>query len=463
MLGKNAPQTRPCILWTTVKEAISPVVPSHGRAFYRERRSFALLRPITDNAAQNALRDLILDAYARFEQEVTAAGEDLVIGWTDMTSIRLAERALAAHRHVSAPVTQNDTGRPEGAALSAEFLTRSMRRALDEETARLESGLTVLASVGSTAPFIGLFGTVWGVYHALLAIGASGSGSLDKVAGPVGEALIMTGVGLAVAIPAVVAYNWLTRSNRVWGARLDAFAFELFAFLSTGQTLTGQSGLLWGLAGFAAFALAPALGLPPRDDDPSPQARYRKLPGGQGMAYATGDRAFSRDGLLHFRGRQDHEVKLSGHRVDLLAVEDQLSRLPGVTEAVVLAHPCPADGWQLEAVLACEDAAPTWPAQMAAWRQALQAWLPAAAVPGQFTACERLPRNANGKIDRKALMAQRQEERARLQAAPAGGRHVDAPADEGSVHLETSVRQADRKSTRLNSSHTDISRMPSSA
>jgi len=82
---------------------------------------------------------------------------------------------------------------------------------------------------------------VWGVYHALMAIGASGAGTLDKVAGPVGEALIMTGVGLAVAIPAVMGYNWLARSNRVWGARLDAFAFELFTFLSTGQTLKGSA------------------------------------------------------------------------------------------------------------------------------------------------------------------------------------------------------------------------------
>ena len=72
----------------------------------------------------------------------------------------------------------------------------------------------MLATIGATAPFVGLFGTVWGVYHALVAIGLSGSGSLDKVAGPVGEALIMTGLGLAVALPAVMGYNWLTRSNR---------------------------------------------------------------------------------------------------------------------------------------------------------------------------------------------------------------------------------------------------------
>jgi biopolymer transport protein ExbB len=86
-----------------------------------------------------------------------------------------------------------------------------------------------------------LFGTVWGVYHALAAIGMSGSGSLDQVAGPVGEALIMTGVGLAVAIPAVVGYNALSRGNRQLAARLDAFAFELFTFLSTGQALARRA------------------------------------------------------------------------------------------------------------------------------------------------------------------------------------------------------------------------------
>ena len=124
-----------------------------------------------------------------------------------------------------------ETGTP------AEFLTRTIKSTIDEETARLESGLTVLGSVGATAPFVGLFGTVWGVYHALVAIGASGAGTLDKVAGPVGEALIMTGIGLAVAIPAVLAYNFFTRGNRLLLSRLDAFAYELFTFLTTGEQL----------------------------------------------------------------------------------------------------------------------------------------------------------------------------------------------------------------------------------
>lgn len=116
-----------------------------------------------------------------------------------------------------------------------EFLTRALRRAIEQDTARMEYGHTVLASVASAAPFVGLFGTVWGIYHALQAIGISGQGTLDKVAGPVGEALIMTALGLAVAIPAVLAYNAFTRYNRLTLAEIDGFAHDLFAFMCTGN------------------------------------------------------------------------------------------------------------------------------------------------------------------------------------------------------------------------------------
>ncbi len=126
-------------------------------------------------------------------------------------------------------------GRMIEAGGADDFLTRALRRAIDQDTARLEYGHTVLASVASSAPFVGLFGTVWGIYHALLAIGMSGQGTLDKVAGPVGEALIMTALGLAVAIPAVLAYNAFTRANRLLLAELDGFAHDLFAFISTGN------------------------------------------------------------------------------------------------------------------------------------------------------------------------------------------------------------------------------------
>jgi len=108
--------------------------------------------------------------------------------------------------------------------------------------AQLESGLTLLASVGSTAPFIGLFGTVWGIYHALLQIASSGQVMIDRVAGPVGEALVMTAAGLAVAIPAVLAYNAFTRINRVTLAELDGFAHDLLALVTTGRRLDSGSG-----------------------------------------------------------------------------------------------------------------------------------------------------------------------------------------------------------------------------
>ena len=149
----------------------------------------------------------------------------------------LAWHAIVAARHHE----HHGANRLNEAGSAADFLSRAMRRVLDEETARLESWLTVLASIGSTAPFIGLFGTVWGVYHALVSIGMSGQGTLDKVAGPVGEALIMTALGLAVAIPAVLAYNACVRSNRMVLAKLDAYAHDLFAFLTTGSHVTAVS------------------------------------------------------------------------------------------------------------------------------------------------------------------------------------------------------------------------------
>ena len=149
---------------------------------------------------------------------------------------------LTAHAmHAQAHHAKYGAAKLEEAGTAGEFVTRTIKKVLDEETMRLENGLTVLATVGATAPFVGLFGTVWGVYHALVAIGMSGSGTLDKVAGPVGEALIMTGLGLAVAIPAVVGFNWLTRANRVMVAKLDAFAYELHTFVTMGEPLGGNA------------------------------------------------------------------------------------------------------------------------------------------------------------------------------------------------------------------------------
>ena len=126
----------------------------------------------------------------------------------------------------------------------SDWITRCLRNCIDEFTARLQSGLAILASVGSTAPFIGLFGTVWGIYHALVAIGTSGQSTIDKVAGPIGEALIMTALGLAVAIPAVLGYNALVRGNKSILNGLNSFAHDLHAFFITGARVTshGETG-----------------------------------------------------------------------------------------------------------------------------------------------------------------------------------------------------------------------------
>jgi biopolymer transport protein ExbB len=116
----------------------------------------------------------------------------------------------------------------------SEFVDRALRQAVTRESMRLESGMTVLATVGATAPFVGLLGTVWGIYGALIKIGATGQASIDAVAGPVGEALIMTAVGLFVAIPAVLGYNFFARSNRITNNQFDTFAHDLHDFFATG-------------------------------------------------------------------------------------------------------------------------------------------------------------------------------------------------------------------------------------
>ena len=138
----------------------------------------------------------------------------------------IAERGVSADsHHEGTMVEQIDR---------STWITMSVNRAVDAVNSQLTGGLAVLATVGSTAPFVGLFGTVWGIYHALTAIGISGQASIDKVAGPVGEALIMTAIGLAVAVPAVLGYNWLVRRNKNAMDRVRAFASDLHSVLLSG-------------------------------------------------------------------------------------------------------------------------------------------------------------------------------------------------------------------------------------
>ena len=170
---------------------------------------------------------------ARAEQAIVeGAGK---AGEAVATRLAATKRSLARTSAINR--AQAASLKPQEGSLNAvsdpgELITRTLRQEINRVSARLENGLTVLASIGSTAPFVGLFGTVWGIYHALLAVSASGTVHIDKIAGPVGEALIMTAAGLAVAIPAVLAYNAFTRVNRVTLAELDAFAHDLHAHLT---------------------------------------------------------------------------------------------------------------------------------------------------------------------------------------------------------------------------------------
>lgn len=135
----------------------------------------------------------------------------------------IAESGLSASEHHEGALTENIDRNT--------WVTSSVQRSIDAVQSRLQDGLAVLATVGSTAPFVGLFGTVWGIYNALTAIGIAGQASIDKVAGPVGESLIMTAIGLAVAVPAVLGYNWLVRRNKVNMESVRNFGADLHGVL----------------------------------------------------------------------------------------------------------------------------------------------------------------------------------------------------------------------------------------
>ncbi|HEY4345411.1 MAG TPA: MotA/TolQ/ExbB proton channel family protein [Parvibaculum sp.] len=161
---------------------------------------------------------------ARKRLEQAATLDEAIANLSKNSSFRhVAEEGVAA-------AAQH--GRGLGAQVSLlDWTSMALARAIDGVAGNLQGGLAFLATVGSTAPFVGLFGTVWGIYHALIAIGLAGQASIDKVAGPVGEALIMTAIGLAVAVPAVLGYNWLVRRNKAALDQVRRFATEVEARL----------------------------------------------------------------------------------------------------------------------------------------------------------------------------------------------------------------------------------------
>lgn len=169
---------------------------------------------------------------ADFEHGLKALGAEA----NPFRQMALAGRDAVAHHR------SNAGQHLHGSLDISDWVTRTLRNAIDDALAKLQSGLAILASVGSTAPFVGLFGTVWGIYHALISIGLAGQASIDKVAGPIGEALIMTALGLAVAIPAVLGYNALVRGNKSVSAKLNRFAHDLHAYFVTGARVAAADG-----------------------------------------------------------------------------------------------------------------------------------------------------------------------------------------------------------------------------
>ncbi len=170
---------------------------------------------------QRRLTAQLRQAQDRFWQSATVR-EGLQLLDADSPLRYIAQRGLD-----SAAQHQGMVGRIE----FHEWLAMNLQRAISQAQGQLQGGLALLATVGSTAPFVGLFGTVWGIYHALVQIGLGGQASIDKVAGPVGEALIMTAIGLAVAVPAVLGYNGLVRRNKSLGDELQSFGADLHAVL----------------------------------------------------------------------------------------------------------------------------------------------------------------------------------------------------------------------------------------
>lgn len=152
---------------------------------------------------------------------------------------RIAQQGqLAARRHRDLQTRQPQL---HDKLSITEWVTSSLRHSYEGSAAGLQQGLAILASVGSTSPFIGLFGTVWGIYHALMALGSAGQVGMDQVAGPIGEALVMTALGLAVAIPSVLGYNALVRGNQAILTQLDSFGHDLQVYLVIGPDVVDRA------------------------------------------------------------------------------------------------------------------------------------------------------------------------------------------------------------------------------
>jgi biopolymer transport protein ExbB len=203
------------------------------------------------------------------QQKIMSQGRKVRASFWNSPNLRDAATKLekrSAYRAIvdDALLAQEQHGKLTDPIDQHDWMANSLARSQGSIGARLGEGLAFLATVGSTAPFIGLFGTVVGIYRALIKIGASGQASIDTVAGPVGEALIMTALGLVVAVPAVLAYNWLVRRNKSIMEDLAAFTNDLHGYLmSNGQVKPVMAGVATDARGTTRASSAPIRGNEP--------------------------------------------------------------------------------------------------------------------------------------------------------------------------------------------------------
>lgn len=201
---------------------VTLIIMSLGSVYYTVVNFIRIMR--TKNRGDQVVREFWAHGNT---QEAIRYMEDQPAGEA-FSNLALDAAEAAAHH-------QRESGRLTEALSRSEFVDRALRLGVARESQRLESGQTWLATSGAAAPFVGLLGTVWGIYHALIRIGATGQASIDAVAGPVGEALIMTAIGLFVAIPALFAYNFFTSMNKGIYAKFDSFAHDLHDYFATGS------------------------------------------------------------------------------------------------------------------------------------------------------------------------------------------------------------------------------------
>jgi biopolymer transport protein ExbB len=183
---------------------------------------------------------LIRKSYAEAQKKFWAAGNL----WDGMSALSGRDNVFRMLVEDGIRAAQNHEGRLAEEISLDDWITVSLYRSMESVSNRLVNGLTILATTGSVSPFVGLLGTVWGIYNALTTISLSGQANIEQISGPIGEALIMTAIGLFVAVPAVMGYNWLLKRNKNIQQKMKHFSADLHTYLVGGKRIDASVALL---------------------------------------------------------------------------------------------------------------------------------------------------------------------------------------------------------------------------